>query len=225
MNRINRKSQERIIALRKTGHSILEIVAITGIAQSTVRRYVLGVEVPEEHRMALRQKQGGAKDRAEGRRASVRAEIIPMLGSVATRDLFFLLIGIYWGEGTKKDLSLINSDPRLIQTFIRCLIEIGITRSRITLSLRVHKDIPLDRAKKFWSEATGLSEDRITRIEVIEGKKKGKLPFGMCRVRVSSGIRERLRIQTAISIVGAESERWLISPGRSRRSMDRTEVS
>lgn len=97
---------------------------------------------------------------------------------------------------------MINSDPALVKTFIKCLTSVGISRDRLEISLRIHQEISLVEAKKFWIAHTGIPEGRLTRVEVIEGKKKGKLRYGMCRVRVRSGIRERLLVQSAIEILG-----------------------
>src|SRR3989344_3127122 len=204
MRRHSEDLRLRIVALRRSGKSIPEIVAETGVAKTTVQRYVLGIVVPPEYRKILREKQGGSKERAAGLRANILETSSRQLGDITDRDLLLLLVGLYWGEGTKRDFSVINSDPQLIQTFLYCLYSRGIKKDRISLSLRVHDDISINAAKKFWSATTGLALTSIGRVEVIAGKKKGKLPYGMCRVRVRSGIRDRLMLQTAISLIGKD---------------------
>lgn len=212
MRKLAGKNRERVIGLRIQGRSIPEISRETGVAKTTVQRHVKGIEIPKEFRQRLKEKQGGAKDRANGLRENIAIEIGSILGRISDRDLLFLLVGLYWGEGTKRDFSLINSDPVLVRTFIRCLKTLHISEERLSLSLRLHTEISIPRAKTFWARVTGLSRDIIERVEVIEGRKKGKLPHGMCRVRVKTGIRERLLIQTAISLIGKECSNTLISP-------------
>lgn len=211
MRSISQLRHDELVSLRLKGMSIPEISRETGTAKSTVRRHINGVVVPEEFKNLLREKQGGAKLRAQGLRDNQLAEASRALGTVLDRDRLFLLIGLYWGEGTKRDFSVINSDPMLIQAILSSLPSLGISKDRISLSLRVHSDISVLQAKTFWSKVTGLPQNCIGRIEIIEGKKKGKLPHGMCRIRVRSGIRERLLIQSAISLIGKDAAERVIS--------------
>ncbi len=206
---LSRQKHDELILLRRQGKSIPEISRETGIAKTTVLRHVRGVAVPEEFKVRLREKQGGSKDRAKALRENMTEEAESVLGEFSRRDQLLLLIGLYWGEGTKKDFSIINSDPALLQAFIHCLGTLHISRERLALSLRVHREISIPEAKKFWASITGLSTQCIERVEVIDGKKKGKLPYGMCRVRVRSGIRERLLLQSAISLIGKASKEAL----------------
>lgn len=225
MQRISEELQTRILELRKVGNSIPEIVRQTGVAKTTVTRYVSGVTIPDEYLRQLKEKQGGAKDRAKDMRENILSDVEQRLGTISERDRLFLLIGLYWGEGTKKDFEIINSDPFLIQAILCSLQYLNIDKNRITLSLRLHRGISIPEAKAYWSRTTGIDESRINRIEIIEGKKKGKLKHGMCRIRVQSGIRERLFIQTAISLIGKDCNERVLSTLRPRSSMDRTEVS
>jgi hypothetical protein len=39
----------------------------------------------------------------------------------------------------------------------------------------------------FWSSVTGVSKDKFVNVDILEGKKKGKLKYGMCRIRVTKG--------------------------------------
>lgn len=212
MQRISEETRSEIIRLRLSGLSIPEICSTSGIAKTTVQRYVKDVVIPEEFRKRLREKQGGAKARAQGLRENVLEHASELLGELSWRDYCILLIGLYWGEGTKKDFSIINSDPRLLQAFMHALRHFGISKERIYLSLRVHSDISIRDAKTFWSATLGVSEDRIGRVEIIHGKKKGKLLHGMCRVRICSGIKDRLLIQSAIQLIGKEASEKVLSP-------------
>jgi hypothetical protein len=208
---LSNKQHEHLISLRKQGKSIPEISRETGTPKTTVLRHIKGVHVPKEFQTLLREKQGGSKDRAKGLRANTTIKVEKLLGKISHRDYFFLLVGLYWGEGTKRDFTVINSDPFLIQTFIHCLRTLNIPNNRLSISLRVHAEISVSQAKNFWAETTGLPKKLIERVEVIEGKKKGKLPHGMCRVRVRSGIRDRLFIQSAIALIGKECSKRIIS--------------
>lgn len=211
MQRVTDLRKIEIQRLRVAGLSIPEIVASTGEAKTTVTRYVKGVVIPSELVQRLREKQGGSKERARGLRENVMEKALAQSSVMTDRERFFLFVGLYWGEGTKKDFTIINSDPKLIQTSIVSLRAMGISKERLSLSLRVHSDVSVAKAKHFWSTITGISESFIRRIEIIEGKKKGKLPHGMCRIRVNSGIQERLLIQSSIEVIGKDANNKLLS--------------
>lgn len=226
MKKIAKKKIEEIYDLRKNGHSILEIVKISGISQTTVQRYVKNVQVPQKFLVRLREKQGGAKERAVAIRERITTSATKFLKNLSQRDKLLILTGLYWGEGTKKDFSIINSDVFLIQTILFCLRNgLKISENRFQISIRTHTDVNISEAKKFWSTATGIPINNDTRIEIINGKKKGKLPYGMCRVRVKSGVKERIFIQSLISLIGKEAAQSVVSEARSRSSMDRTAAS
>ncbi len=211
MNRISSVKVTEIKRLRLIGNSIPEIARATGCGKTTVLRYVKEIKVPDEYRNILREKQGGAKQRAIGLRENMLTKASEEIGSITDRDRFFLLVGLYWGEGTKRDFGVINSDPLLIQALLRSFQSLGIEKTRLSLSLRVHRGIDIPEAKSYWSKITSIPVDSIGSVEVIDGKKTGKLPYGMCRIRVRSGIRERLLIQSAIAIIGKDSSKKVVS--------------
>jgi hypothetical protein len=209
--RLSDKQHDHLVALRKQGKSIPEIARETGTPITTVQRHIKGTHVPKEYQTLLREKQGGSKERARDLRSNIMADTKKLLGEISRRDYLFLLIGLYWGEGTKRDFCVINSDPLLIQAFIYCLKTLNIPNDRLSITLRVHTEISIPQAKIFWSQITGVSKQIIQRVEIIEGKKKGKLPHGMCRIRVRSGIRDRLLIQSAIALIGKECNKRILS--------------
>ena len=211
MRKLSNEIHQKLVNLRKLGKSIPEISKETGVAKTTVLRHIGTVKIPPQFQKRLKEKQGGSKERAYALRENIRIDSANLIGSMSKRDYLFLLIGLYWGEGTKADFSVINSDPSLIQTFILCLQTLQIPKERLSLSLRLHKGIPVKDAKTFWAQITGLPKSTMGRVEIIEGKKKGKLPYGMCRVRIKSGIRDRLLIQSSISLIGRESSKQVVS--------------
>ncbi len=212
MNRLSDEAHAALVRLRVSGMSIPEICRETNVPKTTVQRHVKGIQIPTEFLKRLKEKQGGAKNRAQGLRENCLEEASALLGTLSQRDYLILLIGLYWGEGTKRDFSIINSDPKLLQAFMICLRAAGIHSERVSLSLRIHTDVSIEESKRFWAYALGIPIERIGRVEVIEGKKKGKLPYGMCRIRVLSGIRERLLIQSSIALIGKEASEKVLSP-------------
>ena len=68
--------------------------------------------------------------------------------------LYGLGLGLFWGEGNKKNKNAVrlgNTDPRLIKRFLDFLIKIlGVNKSRFKFGLQTFSDINTDVALKFW---------------------------------------------------------------------------
>ncbi len=174
----------KMVELRKTGHSLPEIRKITHRGNATIHRYIKDVKILPEYRKILNQKQGGSKVRSFLKWQSAEIEARNMLDTVHDRDLLFILACLYWAEGNKKDLNLINSDPDLVRIFVRCLVNVGVKKEDLLITLRVYSDLDKNKAKKYWGKILGIPSNQILSVNVLEGKKVGKLEYGMCRVRV-----------------------------------------
>ena len=111
------------------------------------------------------------------------------------------MIGIYWGEGTKRELNIINSDPILLRAFLEFVKEIGVTKDRIKASVRVYENINQNHAINYWSNILNLDKKQFYKVEIIEGNKKGKLEFGMCRLRVEKSSKEFKLLMSLINVV------------------------
>ncbi len=91
---------------------------------------------------------------------------------------------MYWGEGSKSEFNLINSDPLLIKLVYGFMIATGVEKSRIHFSLRLHDDLDEKKSIKFWCDLLDIPPSKITYVALIKGDKKGKLKYGMCRIRM-----------------------------------------
>lgn len=40
---------------------------------------------------------------------------------------------------------------------------------------------------RYWAQIIGIPSNRILNVNILKGKKRGKLQYGMCRVRVTKG--------------------------------------
>lgn len=184
---VTKNEINKIKRLRETGHSLPEICRALRRRSSTVHRFAKDVVILPEYRIILRQKQGGSINRAKEfwKKATNRAAFL--LKKVTARDKLFILAALYWGEGAKKEFNIINSDPKLIQATISCLKEIGVKKRDLRISLRIYTDINITEAKKYWAKICGINTNAILNVNILSGKKTGKLPFGMCRVRITKG--------------------------------------
>lgn len=183
--RIEKSEIAKIVEMRQTGHSLPEICRFLKRGGATVYCYAKDVKVLPEYVDALRQKRGGSKARAKIQWDKSVVEASSLLEKIEKREKLFILASLYWGEGTKKEFNLINSDPALVQVFISCLKEIGITKEDLRISVRVYEGIDIEKAKKYWADLCKIKVSDILNVNVLKGKKIGKLPYGMCRVRVT----------------------------------------
>ena len=87
-------------------------------------------------------------------------------------------LGLYWGEGNKKNknsIKLANTDPGLIKKFLEFLIKIlGVKKENIKFSLQVFSDIDPKEAKQFWIEKLKIKENQFyNKITITQSGKVG----------------------------------------------------
>ena len=187
MIKVDEEDIKEIIKLRQTGHSLPEIRKITGRGNSTVFKYIQNIKVLPKYKQLLRIKQGGSIERSKTKWKEAGLEARRLIDCLTKRDKLLILACLYWGEGTKSELSLNNSDPAMIKIFVECLQVIGVKKFDLRITLRLYDDLSRQESVRFWSNLVGISPDRILGINILSGKKEGKLKYGMCRVRVTKG--------------------------------------
>lgn len=176
----------KIKKLRETGHSLNEIKNTINRGYGTVYRYIKDVPILPEYKEVWRIKRGGSKYRSLKEWEFSKNEASKIINNFVFKDKMIILSCLYWGEGNKKELSLINGDPYLVKVFLECLKSLGISTREIKISLRIFEDINKKEATDFWLKFLGLAEGSISYFEIIKGKKIGKLKYGMCRIRVKN---------------------------------------
>jgi len=91
--------------------------------------------------------------------------------------LYGLGLGLYWGEGTKKDnntVKLGNSDPELIKYFILFLERIfKIKRDKLKFSILIFNDQNPEEILEYWTSKIGARKDQFYKSTVIDLHRKG----------------------------------------------------
>ena len=195
--------------LRAKGHSLSEIHwklrGLFGLTSySRTWYYVKDTPIAPEHQALW-------KERVLGGGSTYRARLLTQAGvekasalltvdnPLTLREYFLIAAMLYWGEGTKRDLSVVNTDPRLLRVFIDALVHtLRIPRERFRFSLRIFEDLDRETCIQFWCEALDLTHKQLTAVSVLNGKKQGRLLYGMCRIRLLRGMRQ-LRLLNAIA--------------------------
>ncbi len=107
--------------------------------------------------------------------------------------LFGLGLGLYWGEGTKRDkysVRLGNSDPELIIKFLEFLITIfNIDKSKLRFGLQVFSDTPPSKTLNFWLKKLnkfGINKNQFFKVIITPsrgiGNYKEKAKFGVLTI-------------------------------------------
>lgn len=186
-NVITSKNKRIAIKLRQSGHSLSEIRRETGISKSTLSLLVRGLQLSEYAKTVLHQKKFRSKLDSKKEWESSMDWSNALIGDLNKRDWMIILAMIYWGEGTKKELNMINSDPTMIKVFVFCIRLLGVKNKDIQVGLRLFPNCDVKVSKKFWSNIIGMKQSQITGIEFVAGSKRHKHIYGMCRIRVRQG--------------------------------------
>lgn len=187
MEQLSQNKVDLIKNLRSTGHTLSEIKNIVSAGKGTIYKYIKDVEIGKGYREAFELKRFSSKGLSKNawEKASLKAKLI--LKPFKKEFTPIVLAALYWGEGNKKELNLINSDPALIKVFVECLYSIGVKKEDLKVTLRVYEDNQISKSREFWSNLLKIPIRQITNVNVLKGKKEGKLKFGMCRIRVKKG--------------------------------------
>jgi len=101
--------------------------------------------------------------------------------------LFGLGLGLFWGEGTKRNLHAVrlsNSDPELVKKFIDFLVQIyRIDKKRLKFQLQTYDDLNLDELLTFWTKYLSVKSAQFFKTTVLKRKGKGtylkKMKYGV----------------------------------------------
>lgn len=136
------KTQEKITAqnLRRKGLSIKDIAKKLCVSRSSASVWCADIELTSKQRERLFAKQiasgnAGRQKGAEVNRAKRLSSLeeankfaSKYINELSSNDLFFLGLGLYWGEGIKSrsgPASIVNSDPKVLKVsilwFCKCL--------------------------------------------------------------------------------------------------------
>ena len=174
--------------LRTQGFSIPEISAACDISKSTVLRYVGDIPIAPQYISRWLARRNASKMLSERKQAIATKKAKVLIGSPDKRMFAMMGAALYWAEGSKSDFSFSNTDPLMIRVFLHIIRTIFfVPNEDIIISIRIYEDLNRKRCLAFWSETTRIPLDKNTSVTVLSGSKKGKLLYGMCRIRVRKG--------------------------------------
>ncbi|MBI2064398.1 MAG: hypothetical protein HYT66_01675 [Candidatus Yanofskybacteria bacterium] len=111
--------------------------------------------------------------------------------------LLGLGLGLYWGEGNKKNKNSVrlgNTDPKLIKKFLEFLVRIcGIEKKKLRFGLQVFSDMNTGQSLKFWLRELreyGINKSQFFKVTVTPARSLGnyreKSKWGVLTVHFSN---------------------------------------
>lgn len=177
-----------IRSLRIKGFSLNEIKQEVPVGYGTIFRYIEGIEIDPKYKRTWFGKRGGSRKRKRLAEIEASLKARKLITSLSYEEKTIFLSALYWAEGNKKDFGFTNTDPDMIKIFVWGLQEIfGVPKDQIRVSLRTYEDLDKERCLDFWSKIVGIPKDRFINVNILKGKKQGKLRYGMCRIRITKG--------------------------------------
>jgi hypothetical protein len=159
--------------LRGQGMDYEEIAAALRVAKSSVSLWVRDLPTPARLSYAECRKRSAEGARSyweaerparEARRAAAREAAAAEIGELTDREILIAGAIAYWCEGTKSKphrpssrVVFMNSDPALIQFFLRFLDATGTPRTDLAFRVYIHESANVEAAQRFWLEVTGAS--------------------------------------------------------------------
>ncbi len=214
---VMRNDKFRAYKLRFAGRSYSEISNLLDIPKSTLSGWFSDLEIPQEAQdrikkrvhdsslKALLKRNANQTRLAETKAQSTRAGAIKEVGPLSKRDLFIAGIALYWAEGHKRPIfrdgkaktyhpvSFTNSDPNLVNLFIKFLREICKVDDRsISIGLRIFDHQDPAYLMDFWQKIVRIPTSRFYKVlqgPSISSQRKrpfNALPYGTVQVRVNS---------------------------------------
>lgn len=221
------KEKEKALKLRKKGKSIKDIASNLNVSKSTVSYWCRDIVLSQEQidRLTQQMKERGSralfkvaqKKREERikKEKREREKGFDSVKKIEERALFFLGLGLYWGEGYKessKEFGFTNSDPQMLKVYLRWLrVLFGVHPEDLIARVSINH-IHKKREKEiiqYWCNLLGLKKDQFTKTSFIKTRVQKKYSddtsyFGTLRVKVRRGSLLKQRVIGALNACGYE---------------------
>lgn len=238
-----REQEEARRLRREKGLPIKRIAARLDVSPSSVLRWTADIELTEEQwkRNAQRERSNresfGARaqvwsDKCRARRLRWQEE-----GRARAREgdpLHEAGCMLYWAEGSKRrnTLTFANSDVHMLRFFSRFLRDsLGVDPQdfRIRLNVYTNNGLSIEEIEDNWLRATGASRSCLRGHSLnhfptsTSGKKRNRLPYGVCTLKVARSTKLIQHIYGAIQEYAKFDEpQWVDGrPRKSRRKRSR----
>lgn len=208
------KIEDKLLAqkLRRHGLSYGEILEKVNVSKDTISRWCRDISLTEKQKKRLLnnkrfgQKKGSliaAENKRKARFERIKwhkKEAKKDIGYLSDRDKFIAGIALYTGEGQKTDrqVGFANSDPKLIKFMMEWFLKfLKISLTRMRGAIWLHEGLSEKKAKKFWSNLTGIPLNQFHKTYIAKVKNNSKKirknihKFGVFSIRFSDSDKHR----------------------------------
>ncbi|MEU0300097.1 hypothetical protein ABZ252_11600 [Streptomyces sp. NPDC006175] len=167
-------------------------------SRSAVEQARLAGRMRWDHELAVRDEE------RQRTKAAAKAEI----GDLTDRELLLIGVGLYWSEGTKdkpydrrENLTFVNSDPGMIETYLAWLAVVGVTPDRICFRVMIHETADVEAAERYWAELVGIDASALQKTTLkkhnpkTSRKNTGETYRGCLVIRVAQGAELYRRVE------------------------------
>ena len=211
-----RSLKDRAINLRRRGWSYNIIAQRLGVGKSTLSDWLRTIPYEPNQTVIRRIRLGPANAAASKQRrvlqqiTRLKDEARQKIRTMSQRDLFFLGLGLYMGEGSKvyEDIRLINSDPDLVRVGMKWFRDVcKVPERNFAVVLHLYPDNSPRAAVRFWSRVTGVPTRQFEKVQIDRRtdkslKKRRRLPYGTAHIKVYSRGDQRFGVALHRRIMG-----------------------
>src|SRR3989338_3485612 len=212
-----RPDKSKALKLRLQGRSYNEITALLGVPRSTLSGWFGNLEISPSARERISKRVHAGSLRglikknklqthaAEQKARAIRLQGAMQINNLSKSELRILGATLYWAEGYKRPIirngkartshpvSLSNSDPFLVQAFLKFLRNVcEVPEEKIGAQLRIYEHQNAKNLLNFWSKTTGIPKNKFEKFYYgVSKSSQGKrpfniLPYGTIQIRVNS---------------------------------------
>lgn len=200
----------KVQRLRRQGLSYGAILSRVKISKDTISRWCRDIVLTKEQQLRLIQnktfgQKKGSLIAAENKRKArviVTRNILrharEELGHFSKRDRFLTGIALYAAEGSKGEGGFSNSDPHIIRfmaQWFRIFCKLPLSKFRGAIWL--HEGLSEVKAKRFWSQVTGIPLRQFHKTYIAEDKQRSRKirknihQFGVFAIRFTDAEKHR----------------------------------
>ena len=195
------KDREKALALRKQGKSYSQIKKALGVSKSTLsywlREYPLSKqrirELRDWNETRIEKYRNTMRRKREERLRQFYEEQKKLIFPFNKRDIFLSGLFLYWGEGTKRQtsvLSVSNTDPSIIKFFIVWTNKsLNVPKEKLKVQLQLYSNMNIKKEVQFWSKTLKLSSNQFIKPYIKKSSSerinhKGSFGHGTCNVKI-----------------------------------------
>ncbi|MDQ7910967.1 helix-turn-helix domain-containing protein [Phytohabitans sp. ZYX-F-186] len=171
----------RAVELRGQGRSVNAIADELGVSKSTAYLWVRHLPFDKDPEAERARRQAHAKVMTDARwggyrvardelETGIRDKAAQWVGRLKERELVLAGAVLYWSEGAKSkpwrqqhQLDFTNSDPGLVELFIRFVEALGVDRRRLTYRVSIHESADALAASRWWADRIGVDVGEMRR--------------------------------------------------------------